>query len=78
MKNNAYFINNYSRVINSCIDEVDELILDAMKYFNTLQQYGYFQNIQEFFVRLTLNETIHNALKHGNSCNPIKNNKTNN
>jgi anti-sigma regulatory factor (Ser/Thr protein kinase) len=72
MRYNSYFINNYNKVIYSYIYKVNELILDAMKHFNQLRQFGYFLNIQEFFVRLTLDETIHNAFKHGNSCNPLK------
>lgn len=65
-------LTKYERVIFSRVDEADDMILEAMRYIYTLQKMGWLPNLQEFFFRLVLDETVYNALKHGNRCNPVK------
>ena len=72
MKNDIDLFNSYTRVIRSCKEDADALVSDALQFFDKLRDYGYFPNISDFFFRLALDETVANALEHGNRSDPGK------
>lgn len=62
----------FVRVIRSEKDEAEKLIHEALDYFRSLQKSGMASGISEFNFRLALDETIENAVSHGNSNDPEK------
>ncbi len=62
----------FNRVIQSDTREARKVIGEALVYFKKIQKYGLAHDISEFNFRLALDETIENAISHGNSYDPGK------
>ena len=56
----------FKRVINTDKREVELLIYDAIEFLCQNKKIGMAINTDEFFFRLTLDELLENAMKHGN------------
>jgi len=72
MKKNVGLSATFEMVIQSEKAASKKLIHEALKYFRFLQQKGLVVNISEFNFRLALDETIQNAMHHGNCSDPQK------
>ena len=56
----------FERVINTDKREVELLIYEAIEFLCNSKKDGMALNTDEFFFRLTLDELLENAMKHGN------------
>lgn len=63
----------FTRTIPSRHYYAQELILEALKYLIELKESGYAKKVSEYNFRLVLDETILNAINHGNRNDPKKN-----
>ena len=72
MKHNIGLSTTFKMVIQSRKDASRKLIHEALKYFRYLQQKGLAADVSEFNFRLALDETIQNAINHGNCLDPQK------
>jgi anti-sigma regulatory factor (Ser/Thr protein kinase) len=72
MKSNIDLPSTFEMVIHSEKDASEKLIYEALKYFNFIKQKGLAEDVSEFNFRLALDETIQNAILHGNCSDPDK------
>jgi anti-sigma regulatory factor (Ser/Thr protein kinase) len=72
LKNKSYLSTNFERIIRSNTGDAQKLIGEALEYFKTLQKVGLAQDVSEFNFRLVLDETVENAISHGNCRDPEK------
>jgi anti-sigma regulatory factor (Ser/Thr protein kinase) len=72
MKHNIGLSTTFEKVIQSKKTASKKLIGDALKYFRYLQKKGMAIDVSEFNFRLALDETIQNAINHGNCFDPQK------
>jgi anti-sigma regulatory factor (Ser/Thr protein kinase) len=72
MKTNIDLMATFKMVIQSKKEASEKLIYEALKYFKLLQRKGLAAEVSEFNFRLVLDETIQNAILHGNCSNPRK------
>lgn len=63
----------FKRVIKTEKSEAELLIYDAIEFLCTCKARGLGQRTDEFYFRLTLDELIENAMKHGNNYQYEKN-----
>ena len=72
MRPNIDLTDTFEMVIRSEKEASEKLIYEALKYFKFLQQKGLASDVSEFNFRLALDETIQNAILHGNCSDPRK------
>lgn len=63
---NINCMNTFSRTIPSSTESIESLIIDAMDYLQLLKNNGRAAHVDEFNYRLALDESLENALRHGN------------
>ncbi len=63
----------FKRVIKTDKREIEMLLYDAMEFLCNKKKEGFVQDTDEFFFRLTLDELLENAMKHGNKYEYEKN-----
>ena len=62
----------YAKVVRSCGNEVLELKKETLRYFGMLRRYGLVTTLPEFDFRLSIDEAVENAFRHGNNGDPDK------
>jgi len=62
----------FTRTIPSNSSEAQALIDEALLHFRSAKSAGFAQDVEEYFFRLALDETLTNAVKHGNSGDAAK------
>jgi anti-sigma regulatory factor (Ser/Thr protein kinase) len=72
MKTNIDLAATFKMVIKSKKESSEKLIYEALKYFKSLKMKGLAADVSEFNFRLVLDETIQNAILHGNCSDPHK------
>jgi serine/threonine-protein kinase RsbW len=56
----------YARTIPSSSEAIRILVMEAMEYLSQIKANGRASHVDEFHYRLALDETLENALRHGN------------
>ncbi len=65
-------MNTYTRTIPSSREATRNLLSEAMAFFHEKRSEGLARQVDEYHFRLALDETVENALRHGNSFDPNK------
>jgi anti-sigma regulatory factor (Ser/Thr protein kinase) len=67
---NGFRVMMFKRNIPSTQEAIEQTIFEALDFLSVIRTHGRARNVDAFHYRLALDESLENALRHGNRFNP--------